>query len=134
MSSVGSFYSQVPLNAKNFTPTVDGDVNSRCWIHIPNSAADWAAMKGIMTVDDFYNRTSGSNPSYEVGAEFRDMGREIVTVNSAGMHVAKYRLVYVLGGNNATTIEGVSELKGFLRVWSASPGDNEGYIKAARMG
>ena len=128
MSSVGSFYSQVPLNAKNFTPTTS------VWIHIPNSAADWAAMQGIMTVDDFYERTSGSNPSFDTGAELRDMGREIITVNDAGMHVAKYRLVYVLGGVNGDTIEGASELKGFLRVWSASPGDNEGYIKAARTG
>ncbi len=126
--SIDRSFSQIPLNAKNFTPTTS------VWIHIPNSAADWAAMKGIMTVDEFYSRTSGGNPLYNTGAEFRDMGKEIMTVNSAGMHVAKYRLVYVLGGNNATDIEGVSELKGFLRVWSASPGSGEGYIKAARTG
>lgn len=119
-----SSFSQVPL-INNFTPT------TTVWIHIPNSAADWAAMSGIMTVDDFYSRTSGGNPLYNIGAEFRDMGKEIITINNAGLHVAKYRLVYVVDGNNS---EGVSELKGFLRVWSASPGNNEGYIKAARTG
>lgn len=127
MSSVGSSYSQVPLNAKNFTPTTS------VWIHIPNSAADWAAMQGIMHIDEFYNRTSGGNPVFSEGSEFRDMGREIITVNSAGMHEEKYRLVYVLGGNDASNIEGVSELKGFLRVWAANPNGNRA-VKAARMG
>jgi hypothetical protein len=127
MSSVGSSYSQIPLNAKNFTPT------TTVWIHIPNSAADWAAMRGVMPIDEFYDRTSGNNPTFGQGDEFRDMGREIITVNSAGMHEEKYRLVYVLGGNNAGDIEGVSELKGFLRVWAANPDGNRA-VKAARTG
>ena len=123
MSSIGSSLYQTPFKGSVFTawgtPT----------LHVVNSGASVSA---VMTTSEFDAATTYI--SLLSGNVFKDMGKTIVTVNSQGMHTDKYQLVQLMDGNSRDSIEGTSQVVGYLRVWSTYSPTAGGRVAIARTG
>jgi hypothetical protein len=93
---------------------------------------DGSTFSAIMTTQDFSDSVETDEGT--TSSLYRDLGKEVVTINSAQQHVAVYRLCQrVLGA----TTEGVpvdydGHDKFYIRVWAADPVANP--VTVARIG
>jgi hypothetical protein len=91
-----------------------------------------ARTETIMTPATFTGRTTTT--TYASGTMYRDIGKYVITVDTAGKHIAKYEFVQLINGAQT---EGVPDNynttdKFYVAVWAAEPATTP--VNVARTG
>jgi hypothetical protein len=90
-----------------------------------------ATINSIMTISNFESSVNSQEAPDAQGTLYKDLGSEVVTVDSMNRQFARYRLVQLVNG---FTTEGVPNNYGsttfYIQVWSAA----EGFVTVARLG
>lgn len=76
-----------------------------------------------INLDDVSGVTFGEESTYIVGALFKDLGRQLLIKNAAGAHLALFRQVQWVSGDESTEGVGGSAPSWnclFVKVWSAA--------------
>ena len=123
MSSVLNSYDQIDSKIQYFM-SVDTTT-----VYKVNTGA---RTETIMTPATFTGRTTTT--TYASGTMYRDIGKYVITVDTAGKHIAKYEFVQLINGAQT---EGVPDNynttdKFYVAVWAAEPATTP--VNVARTG
>lgn len=93
-----------------------------------------ATLSSIMTTQAFSDATQAGPFVGVASSLYRDLGKEVVTINGNNQHVAVYRLCQrVLGAMTEGVPVSYDEYdKFYVRVWAADPSANP--VTVARIG
>lgn len=99
--------------------------------YVPNEGAN---LSSIMTTQEFTDATQAGPFIGASSSLYRDLGKEVVTINGFKQHVAVYRLCQrVLGALTEGVPVSYDEYdKFYVRVWAADPSANP--VTVARIG
>ena len=135
MSSVLRRFAQIPPRIPYFLVTgsfdTDGPVDLDDAPALDLSGATTIASLNTFVLDASMNTyfTQMTNSSY-TGRLLKDLGQEIIIVNDASLHVARYRHALLVNGSGSEGVDAVPGTSFLVRVWAAD-GTN---VEVARTG
>ena len=122
MSSVRRAFDQIPSRVKYFLVTETFDISGVAIEDAP--ALDLSGAPTIASLNTFVNVANmgtyfAKRLTDDSGRLLKDLGQEIIIVNDAGQHVARYRHALRLGNAAAEGVDGVPGTSFLVRVWAA---------------
>ena len=133
MSSVLRAFDQIPARVKYFLVT--GTFDTEAGPLVEASALDLSGATTIASLNTFVGEADmatyfTARTTDYTGRLLKDLGQEIIIVNTAGLHVARYRHALLLNNATAEGVDGVPGTSFLVRVWAAD-GTN---VDVARTG
>jgi hypothetical protein len=135
MSSVLRRIAQIPARIPYLLVTGTFDTTEAPVALVDAPALDLSGATTIASLNTFVNVAdmgavfTQMTTSYS-GRLLKDLGQEIIIVNDAGLHVARYRHALLLNGAASEGVDGVPGTSFLVRVWAAD-GTN---VEVARTG
>lgn len=131
MSSVIRHISQIPVRAKyllavSSNEAADDAADSPAF----QLAADasWPVTVGTVAMPASAVNDNATALAITAGALYRDLGRQIIVADAAGVHLAHYRAAQLVSSATTEGVGAFTEI--YLRVWGAN-GNN---VSVARTG
>lgn len=123
MSSVLRAFDQTPSRVKYFLVTDTFDTEGVTLETAPAlnlvGATTIASLNTFVNQDDLATYFTINTTPDRTGRLLKDLGQEIIIVNTAGQHVARYRHALALDGAGSEGVDGVPGTSFLVRVWAA---------------